>query len=109
MKEIVGWIVAVVLIAAAIFGVTAYMTGMYAVFAPVHEEIRSNVILHSRAHMEDAARTLRDYKIQWTKEQDPATKALIARRARDEYSMVNINDLPSDIQPWFSAVRNGDY
>lgn len=100
MKTVAMWVLIIVAVPTAVFGLAYFGYANFAFFAPKYEAVRRDVMIESRAYSEASVRELYRLKRQYDTTDDAAARATILAAARHEFSIFPEDRLPPDLAAW---------
>lgn len=104
MKSFFGSVAVIVVLAAAIVGLSAGSYYLYAWLAPKYESTRRDVMIESRSYTEGTIRELYTMQRQYQAAKTDDERATIAAAARHEFSIFPKERLPTDLLAFLNQV-----
>jgi hypothetical protein len=104
VKEAVAWIVGIVLVLAAIFGLALYGFEMDTYFMPRREALRRDTMIQGLAYSQAATRELYNLKLQYVQAKTDEERDTIKAYALHEATAFDKARLPLDLQAFLTSI-----
>lgn len=105
MREALGFLGSLIIVAAIIAAVMFGGFYAYQYFAPKYEGVRRDVFEQSKTFHDGTVRTIRDYEYRWRTTTDPIAKAGIKAAVFHELNSFSEDKLPSDLRKFVDELR----
>lgn len=75
------------------------------IFSPMHENVKYQTVLASRAWNEGTIRELNVHRMEYLRTTNPEERAAIAAWVKNETASFDTNRLPYDLQAWIASLN----
>ena len=104
-KQILAWIGGILAVLALASVIKFFAFGSFALFAPLYEGVRRDVMIESRYYSEATVRELYRLRRQYDSAKSDAAKTTIAATARHEFEIFDKDRLPADLRSWMFQLQ----